>query len=835
MQSIRKFFVILAMLMAVAMLGLSTGAQEATAQVRFLHVIPGVAGLDVYINDNLSAANLNFGESSGYIRTTAGELDVRVTLSGVTSALFEQTIVTAGDEAFTLIASSTDPLAFDVYRDDLNALDAGTSRFNVIHAVKGGPALDFQADGQTIITGLAYKDFLNTIDVPANAYSFTAFPTGGTAEEAVLPTTLIGLSGRTAQTLVIYGPATAPQALVLRAPVSVGGEVGFVRVAHAAEGAPNVDLFVNDALIVPNLAFGESTVHLPVDAGSLTASLRVAGGGDEIIALPLEVEAGNAITVAATGSLEDLTVEAYADDISGVTSRQAAVSVLNSIAGTTITVTQADGTALAEGLNVGDASEAVTVAPSRQNITLSVQAGTVNAEIVVPNVSLYGGNYYNLIALRTGETFSLRVLPTGLAQAVNSAPGAAEDIIVQVPPTPTATTPPLAQPTATPIGASAEATPAPIVVVTGPTASTFPTARVILDPGANIQLREFPSADARSLGLAPNGTVFVVNGRVGAPIDVITGEEIPLPDGTTFVDPVSLLTGNDDLNPLDTWLNVTLETPDGAVSAWVNTLYLDVRDPRGERQRLADLPSVPRNRAGTASGTVVTTPIPPENFARAVVFNLDAGVNLNIRRTPETGGEVLARVLSGTSMRLIGVGASGTWAFVEYEPAEGGTITGWAGTLYLRYEFRGKVQTVEELTAASLIQAVDEATLRGTISADAPSLAQPTADPLRGVNVAQVVGLNPGVSLNVRRTPSTSAEVLANLPLGARVQVFSRTNTLDWVEVEFDGVRGWVSTTFLIFSFNERTVQLADIPLSTDFGALPTALPTTTPTPTPSA
>jgi uncharacterized protein YgiM (DUF1202 family) len=514
-----------------------------------------------------------------------------------------------------------------------------------------------------------------------------------------------------------------------------------------------------------------------------------------------------------------------------VTSRRAAASVINAVSGAVVSVRLADGTKLADGLSVGTGSAATTFAPGRQNVVMSVQAGTFNVDVTIPNVSFYGGTYYNLIATRIGDNFTLRIVPTGLALAVNSAPGASDEIIVLLPPTPT----PLPTETPAPV-VSATSAPNVVTVVTGPTASEFVTARVILDPGANIQLREYPSAQARSLGLAPNGTIFTVNGREGAPIDILTGDTILLPDGTEFVDPVTLLADDrTDLNPIDTWLNVSLRTPDGDVTAWVNSLYLDVRTPKGEKQRLAELPTVPNNRPGSSTGTVVSTPVPPENFARAVVFNLDAGVNLNIRRTPESDGEVLARVLSGTSMRLIGVGSSGQWAFVEYNPAEGGTIRGWASTLYLRFEFRGKPQTVEELTAANLITAVDEATLRGSVSADAPGLTQPTADPLRGVNVAQVVGLNPGVSLNLRRTPNVNAEVLATLPLGARAQVFSRTNTNDWVEAEFDGVRGWLSVTYLTFSFNGRPVNLADIPLSTEFGNLPTPVPTNTPTPTPSA
>ncbi len=107
----------------------------------------------------------------------------------------------------------------------------------------------------------------------------------------------------------------------------------------------------------------------------------------------------------------------------------------------------------------------------------------------------------------------------------------------------------------------------------------------------------------------------MVNGREGAPIDIMTGDEILLPDGTEFVDLATLLTDpKADLEPAATWINVTLTTPDGVVTAWVNTQYLDVKNPRGEKQRLADLPVVPRNQPGEAVGTIVTTPIPAGEF-----------------------------------------------------------------------------------------------------------------------------------------------------------------------------------------------------------------------------
>lgn len=822
---------------AVLSMTVSVMAQGSSAAVRFVHVIPGVAGLDIYVNGNLSAANLGYGESTTYIDAPTGDLTVRVTLAGVTSTLWEQVVPSTPDRAQTLIASSTDPLAFDIYEDSLDAVALGTTRFSIVHAINGGANIDIVAEGETISTSLPYRGFLSTIDVPANTYTFTIVQAGGSVDSPLIAPTAFGLAGRTSYMLVLHGPASAPSALLLKAPVAVSGDVGWVRVSHGAEGAPNVDLTLNGELIIPGLAFGQSTTHIPVEAGSYEAALRVAGGGSEITSLTVDVVGGEAQTVAAIGTLDDLTVAAFADDVAAVAPRTAVVSLLNGISGASISLTLGDGSAIASNLNFGAASPAVNLEPGRQPLSLSVSAGTVAVTVDLPATSFYGGVYYNLIALRDGTDFTVKVNPTSLSQALNSAPGASVEV-VSIAPT--------EAPVVATTEAQAQSTPVPAqptqqtVIPVAPTAPTLPTARVVLDPGANLQLREYPRSDARSLGLAPNGTTFTVNGRVGAPIDIITGEELPLADGSTFVDPATALTDTDgdgivngDLPPQDTWLNVTLTTADGQVTAWINALYVDVRSPRGEAQPLRDLPLVPQNRPGTSEGTVVATPTPPENFARAIVFNLDPGVGLNVRRTAETTGEVLARVQSGEWMELVGFGESGDWAFVVYTTPDGGSVRGWAGTLYLRYEYRGRAVTISEMASLGLLDPVDETTLRGGVTAGTAPVVQPTADPMRNTNVATVVGLDAGVNLNLRRTPDTSAEVLLQIPMGASMRVISRSGSESWLEVEFDGVTGWVSSLYTVLTFNGRPVAITDIPVNATFSA--TATPTPTPTATPDA
>jgi SH3-like domain-containing protein len=352
-----------------------------------------------------------------------------------------------------------------------------------------------------------------------------------------------------------------------------------------------------------------------------------------------------------------------------------------------------------------------------------------------------------------------------------------------------------------------------------------PTARIILDPGANLQLREYPSSQARSLGLAPSGTVLLVNGRAGAP--TLPEGATPDPNATAFIDLATLVPEDSDLVPEETWLNVTYSTPDGgAIDAWVNSLYLDLRNPRGERMRLADLPTVPENQPGETRSTDITPPPIPEDRVVARVFNLDPGVNLNIRRTAATGGEVLERVQNGTLMEFLGLKESGDWVFVRYSPAGGGSVTGWVNAIYVELLFNDNLITLDELEARELLVITPDDE-RGEISGDIGALVQPTVNPLRDAVVAEVT-IDPGANLHLRRTPDSNAESLALIPSSTLLLVTGRTGESNWLQVEFEDVQGWVSSAYVRLTFNGAPFELMNVP------ALTTPVPTT-PTTQPAA
>jgi uncharacterized protein YraI len=875
---------ILMRLLAATFMVMSIGLTSAlaqtgdTTQFRFVHAIPGVAAIDIYVDGQLSVHNLDFGEASGYINVPLGSRQLTVRPTGLTTNLWQQPAEAVVDSPTTYIASTINPLGFVPFVDDFTAVALGTTRFKAIHVISGGPTVDVFA-GEDSIGSVDYGAFVGTFDVPADTYEITVVPTGGSTDDALIPEAPFDLASNSSNMLIVYGTPSLPDVMLLTAPLTPEAASGSVRFAHSVAGAPDVDIYLNDIKVVPGLAFSEATDHLAIAAADYALKITLVDDPDTVILeSDLTAISGATATVLALGEEGDVSVSILPDDVDGVTESAALVSVVNAITGDSeVTASLADGTVLAENLAFGESGDVVSIDPTAQAVkfTLSINGQSATLDLGVQD--FYGGVYYNVIAV-DGTTFSPPTLvfePTVLAAGIASAPGAegmaivSNDISQPVEPTAvedTSSEVVVAQPTEAPAPPVVATEPPPPTAIPATPAPEVPTARILLDPDANLQLRECIGSQARSLGLAPSSLgrpdvqPLEVVGREGES-EVIEGlqclypDEPPVDPDAEYVDPASLLVDeDDDLVPEETWLYVKYSPPAGGeVRAWVNALYLEVRDPDGELMRLADLPQFPRNRTGQVIDSDMTPPPVPEESVTVRIINLNQGVPLKIRRTPVSTGEIIGDIFSGSAAEFVALGESGDWVFIRYLPAEGGTIEGWVSTQYVEYEYRNAPIDLEEMELRNLLETAPEAefcdgtVLCGSRSANAPAAgAQATASvrDTRDVFIAEVA-LDPGANLILRGCPdrnSTNVTLqslgIDGIPSGTPVIVEGRDVDAEWLYIQdFEGIQGWVNTQFVFVTYNEEIIRdITPIPiidLLTEPGireeclfGLPTATPT---------
>lgn len=818
----RHLRVFLSVLVLGLLLAVGTGvfAQD-NAMVRFVHAIPGAATVDIYVDGELTATNVEFGGATAYINIPAAQHQITVTPVGATTSLWEQNFTPGAAKAYTLVASSFDePVEFTVYEDLLEALPLGEARFTTIHAIADGPAVDVVLDdGRPLVLEQTYDQPFGTLDVPVFSYNLAVVPTGESVDNAILTLDDVALNTGTSYMLLLYGTAANPQSTLLSATTQAeSADSGFLRLVHAVPDAPAVDIYVGDAGVLAatlsNPADGSnSTGYIAVPAGDYSVELRAAGTEDTLLTTDVSVNSGEYTSAVALGTADDLTIRVLNDNVASLAANEALLRVINAGTGA-ISTALSDGTTVATDVAAGEDSGFTALAPALLSVEVSGEGGN-NALTDQP---FYGGVFYDLLALDD----SVVVNQAALAQGIGSAPGASSATLVAAEPTLPA---PVVEPTAAPAAVEPTAapaqppTPAPIAVPT----EAAPTGRVFnLNVDANLQLRQYPSSDALSLGVVPFGTIFTVNGREGELAEIfISATQIP-PD-YEYVDPVSLLPDEDtDLNPEETWLNVTYNTPDGGtIDAWVRADFIDVRDTDGDQLPLRELETVPGNRPGESRNTDIQSPQAQEDVVTVRVINLDASANLNVRRTPETTGEVLAQLPLNTVAEYVGSSEDGEWIYLRYAAPEGVTTAGWSSTAFLELMLNGEATDVETLEMEGLYNITD-LSQRGSQTVGAAPVAAPTVDPTIDAVVAEVA-LDPGANLNLRRNPEVNAEVLAQIPSGTQLIVSERTEDAQWLNVTYEGVEGWIAAqtddaVFVRLSFNGAPFTIDEVPVTASAG-----------------
>lgn len=688
----RRFWLLTLAVLAILALALPISAQadDAPAQVRFLHALPGAGPVDVYVDEQLTLSELAFGAPSLYVQMPGGSHTVTVTQSGVTTALWQQTITPTAGVSLTLIVASTSPLEFSVYQDDLNPLPEGKSRVTGIHAIAGGDGVDvLLADGRALAPGLQYGTPYGTLDIPTGVYELAIVSEGDSVDAALVPVTPFSLNSSTSYALVAYGTPSLPNVLALSAPAAADENAGSLRLVHAVAGADAVDVYLDDILVAPALAFGASTAFMPVTAGDYALTLRPAGevDGDVLASTELTVEAGVELTVLAATGPDGIDLASSPAETAGAAPEVAVIEVLNASSSDVVLAAGANSLAsVAAGSNSVTTTEATTD-------DLTVSAGDVSLLTVAGPV--YGGAYYTLVVADSADGAVAFALPAvSVATTIGSAPGAVALAEVPLEATPTPTPAPVvAEATVAP----AE-TPAPAAATPAPTTG-LPTARVLTDPGVNVHLRQFPSSAALSLTLLGSGTVVDVLGRPGAPTfppdATATPEGTPPP--TPFVDPATLLASPaEDLDPAQTWLYVRFDAPDGGtITGWINALFLAVTAPNGQPQRLANLPLAPENTAGEVNSSFQPTLLATQPFEDQVVATIDQlnpGSNLHLRRNPTSDSESLGLIPAGTQVVVEGINDTREWYRTTYNG-----VTGWINATYVSLTYNGRFYSPDSL------------------------------------------------------------------------------------------------------------------------------------------
>ncbi len=405
-------------------------AQDTDAHLRIAHFAVDAGPIDIYVNGAPILTDYLFGSVSDWMLVAPGPLRVAITPTG---ASIDEAVITAdatldADGWYTVAAiglvegEDIAPSTAQVIVEDYSDLELGQSRLTIFHAIPNTTPVSVVANGNVIVAGLAYptaddeNDGLTTLGLDAGTYDIevtltdapdtTVFDLEG-VEIGAQRNVFIAATGLIESPELVF-VSTNPddqfaEMMVEEAPAD---DNAHLRVGHFGEDAPAVDVYINGELSsVAGVEYPALSPWMTLAPGRYNIAVAPAETSlDEAVIGPVAIElgAGDWITVAAVGLLQDNTLNAQviAEDYSPIPTGQARFTVLYTSAGgqpVDVLVNEevfVSTLAFPGTLGDNDGSESFTLLAGDYDITVTANgdAETVLAELL--GFSMQPGSHY---------------------------------------------------------------------------------------------------------------------------------------------------------------------------------------------------------------------------------------------------------------------------------------------------------------------------------------------------------------------------------------------------------------------------------------------------------
>jgi len=290
-------------------------------KIRVVHSAPSAPPVDVYvtapgadINDALpTVPDVAFLGFSDFLEVPEGDYQIRVTTVGSKDPVFDSgTVPLDAGSIFSAVAvdatGGASPISLVVLTNDPTTpfieIDDNRARLRAVHASPDADNVDILVDNTTVLSDVAFTQFLDYTTVPAGDRNIKVNATG-TASSVIDVT--VPLAGGTNYTVlaVNFVDSIEPLLLVDNTTMPTPGNAK-VRVVHASPDAPNVDVLVDDTIVLTDVAFKEFSNYLEVPAGARNFKVNAAGTESTVIDVTPTLGDGGIYTVVAVNILDNI-------------------------------------------------------------------------------------------------------------------------------------------------------------------------------------------------------------------------------------------------------------------------------------------------------------------------------------------------------------------------------------------------------------------------------------------------------------------------------------------------------------------------------------------------
>jgi len=189
-----------------------------------------------------------------------------------------------------------------------------------------------------------------------------------------------------------------------------------LNVIHASPDAPAVDVYVDGAKALADLAFGAASGWVALPAGEHTVQVTATGADIETAVIDADVtlEAGAAYEVAAIGLLAEIEPQVLQVNLSEIGDEDEPMARVRIIHASpdapAVDVAVKGGDVLVENLAFPDASDYLSVPAASYDLEIR-PTGTTDVALDLPGVAFEAGMVYSIYAVGQAADDTLTVLP----------------------------------------------------------------------------------------------------------------------------------------------------------------------------------------------------------------------------------------------------------------------------------------------------------------------------------------------------------------------------------------------------------------------------------------
>lgn len=236
--------------------------------LRVINMVEGAA-YDVEVNQAPTFSNIQFRRSTASQTLAAGDytLDLHPIGDATTTLASLNLSIQPNESLFVIISGPSTAPEMHLYADNLAPVPVNTARLQVIHLAPNLPDFSVQTHNSIQLIEQLSLNGISQTDLAGGNYAFDLIDASNPNQRVGYADAVI--SSGNLHTLIIYGDPTQ-RYVSFSQPLA---QVALGRFVHASPQTEAIDLYLNDNILLSNMAYGDRTEHLSFIAGRYQLSV----------------------------------------------------------------------------------------------------------------------------------------------------------------------------------------------------------------------------------------------------------------------------------------------------------------------------------------------------------------------------------------------------------------------------------------------------------------------------------------------------------------------------------------------------------------------------------